>query len=392
MTSRPLAGLKVLELARILAGPWCGQLLADLGADVVKVERAGAGDDTRHWGPPFVEGADGENLGAAYYHSCNRGKRGIEADFETEEGRALVGRLVAHADVVIENFKVGSLVKYGLDYASLKPTNPGMIWCSISGFGQDGPYAHRAGYDYLVQGMGGMMALTGPVEGPPMKAGVAIADVFTGLYAANAIQAALIARARTGEGAYVDCCLLDTQVSILGNQAMNYFVSGEAPPRMGNGHTSIVPYDVFPVADGDIIIAGGNDAQFRRLCDVLGAPELAENPAYRMNRDRLKHRVELTAKLTELTRRFARADILAALEKVGVPAGPINTIGQVFEDPQVVARGVKIDVPNARAAAGTTPGLRAPIVMSGERLAAPLPAPALGEHTADVLADKAWGG
>ena len=233
-TSRPLAGLKVLELARILAGPWCGQLLADLGADVVKVERKGAGDDTRHWGPPFVEGTEGENLGAAYYHSCNRGKRGVEADFDTDDGRALVRRLVAHADVVIENFKVGSLVKYGLDYASLKPTNPGMVWCAISGFGQDGPYAHRAGYDFLVQGMGGMMALTGPVEGPPMKTGVAVADVFTGLYAANAVQAALIARARTGEGAYIDCCLLDTQVSILGNQALNYFVSGEPPRRMGN--------------------------------------------------------------------------------------------------------------------------------------------------------------
>jgi crotonobetainyl-CoA:carnitine CoA-transferase CaiB-like acyl-CoA transferase len=392
MATKPLAGIKVLELARILAGPWCGQLLADLGADVVKVERAGGGDDTREWGPPFVEGVHGENMGAAYYHSCNRGKRGIDADFESEEGRALVRRLVAHADVVIENFKVGGLVKYGLDHASLKALNPGVVWCSISGFGQDGPYSARAGYDFLVQGMGGAMALTGPVEGPPMKTGVAIADLYTGLYAANAIQAALLQRMRTGEGAFIDCCLLDTQVSILGNQAINYFVSGNAPPRMGNGHTSIVPYDVYPTSDGSMIIACGNDAQFRRLTRVLGAPALADDPDYRLNRDRLRNRVALTETLNELTRRFTRAEILPLLEEVGVPAGPINTIPEVFTDPQVVARRVYVDVPNAAARGGSIPGLRAPILINGEPAAATLSAPGIGEHRAEILSDPNWGG
>jgi crotonobetainyl-CoA:carnitine CoA-transferase CaiB-like acyl-CoA transferase len=392
MTTKPLASIRVLELARILAGPWCGQLLADLGADVVKVERKGQGDDTRQWGPPFLEGHDGENLGAAYYHACNRGKRCIEADFETDEGRALIKRLARHADVVIENFKVGGLKKYGLDYDALKAINPRIIYCSITGFGQNGPYAERAGYDFLVQGMGGAMHLTGQADGPPTKSGMAIADIFTGLYASNAIQAALLRRARTGEGAYIDCALLDAQIAVLGYQALNYFVTGNEPRRLGNSHPNIVPYDVFPVADGDIIIASGNDGQYRKLCDILGAPELGTHPDYAISKERVKNRAELTRKLHELTRRFTRAELLPQLDRAGVPAGPINTVGDVFSDPQVVARGMRIDVPNERAKAGTTPGLRSAIVMDGKPVASERPAPALGQHEEEILKDPNWGG
>jgi crotonobetainyl-CoA:carnitine CoA-transferase CaiB-like acyl-CoA transferase len=392
MTTTPLASIRVLELARILAGPWCGQLLADLGADVVKVERKGQGDDTRQWGPPFLEGHDGENLGAAYYHACNRGKRCIEADFETADGRALIKRLALHADVVIENFKVGGLKKYGLDYDALKAINPRIIYCSITGFGQDGPYAERAGYDFLVQGMGGAMHLTGQADGPPTKSGMAIADIFTGLYASNAIQAALLRRARTGEGAYIDCALLDAQIAVLGYQALNYFVTGNEPRRLGNSHPNIVPYDVFPVADGDIIIASGNDGQYRKLCDILGASELGTHPDYAISKDRVKNRVELTRKLHELTRRFTRAELLPQLDRAGVPAGPINTVGDVFKDPQVVARGMRLDIPNARAKAGTTPGLRSAIVMDGKPVASERPAPALGQHEEEILKDPNWGG
>lgn len=392
MEDAPLAGIKVLELARILAGPWCGQLLADLGADVVKVERAGEGDDTRAWGPPFIAGADGGRLGAAYFHACNRGKRGVTADFETAEGRALIRKLAAHADVVIENFKVGGLRKYGLDAESLRAAHPRLIYCSITGFGQDGPYAQRAGYDFLVQGMGGAMGVTGEKDGPPTKTGFAMADIFTGLYAANAIQAALIARARTGKGATIDCALLDAQVAVLGNQAMNYLAGGKSPSRMGNAHPNIVPYDVFPVADGDIIIATGNDGQYRRLCAALGAPELGGHPDFATNKDRVANRAALTAALHVLTRRFARADLLAALEREGVPAGPINTIAQVFEDPQVVHRGMALALHNPLAEGGATPGLRSAIVMDGAPAASTLPAPALGQHQGEVLADPAWGG
>ncbi len=390
--SGPLASIRVLELARILAGPWCGQLLADLGADVVKVERAGAGDDTRSWGPPFIDAADGGNFGAAYFHSCNRGKRSIEADFETEEGRALVRKLAAHADVLIENFKVGGLKKYGLDYAGLKEINPRLIYCSITGFGQDGPYAARAGYDFLIQGMGGAMHLTGAPDGPPAKSGVAIADIFTGLYAANAIQAAIICRAETGEGAYIDCALLDTQVSVLGYQALNYFVSGREPRRMGNGHPNIVPYDVFPVADGDIIIATGNDLQFGKLCHALGHPELAVDPRFATSKDRVINRKEFNAVFHPLARSFKRADLLPKLDAASVPAGPINTVADVFADPQVQARGVRIDIANPDAKAGSTPGLRSPIVMNGTALAAERPAPVLGKHSGEVLNDPAWTG
>ncbi len=392
MPQTPLAGVRVLELARILAGPWCGQLLADLGADVVKVEREGAGDDTRQWGPPFVEGKDGEHLGAAYFHACNRGKRCVTADFESEEGRARVRRLAAHADVIIENFKVGGLEKYGLDYAALKAINPGVVYCSITGFGQDGPYAARAGYDFLIQGMGGLMHITGQPDGPPTKAGVAITDMFTGLYAANAIQAALLRRASTGEGAFIDCALLDTQVAMLANQALNYFVGGSEPKRLGNAHPNIVPYDVFPVSDGDIIIATGNDGQYQRLCEALGAPELGRDERFLANRDRVRNRIAFNEIFHPLCRRFARAALLAKLEALGVPAGPINSIGDVFADEQVVHRNMHIDIDNPHAPSGATPGLRAPIVMNGEPLAAPRPAPGLGQHNEEVLGDKNWGG
>ncbi|MGA8602633.1 MAG: CaiB/BaiF CoA-transferase family protein [Beijerinckiaceae bacterium] len=390
--SAPLSGIRVLELARILAGPWAGQLLADLGADVVKVERSKSGDDTRAWGPPFVEGADGSNLGAGYYHSCNRGKRDVVADFETPEGQKIVRQLARHADVLIENFKLGGLKKYGLDYDSLKQINPKLIYCSITGFGQNGPYAARPGYDFLVQGMGGLMSITGPIEGPPYKAGIAVADVFTGLYSTIAIQAALFRRERTGEGAFIDCCLIDSLIGIMGNQALFYLISGKEPPRMGNAHATVIPYDVFKAADGNFIIASGNDAQFQRLMRLLGRPELAEDARFLENKDRIANRVELTRILNGLTSKFSRADLIAKCEAAGVPAGPINTLSEVFADPQVIARQMRIDRPNKRAKGGTTPGLRTPITIDGVHAAAPLPAPALGEHTRDVLSDPAWGG
>jgi crotonobetainyl-CoA:carnitine CoA-transferase CaiB-like acyl-CoA transferase len=392
MSKPPLTGIKVLELARILAGPFAGQLLADLGADVVKIERSGLGDDTRQWGPPFVEGATGVPLGAAYYHSCNRGKRCVSADFDSVEGLALVRRLAAHADVLIENFKVGGLTKYGLDYAGLKALNPRLIYCSITGFGQDGPYARRAGYDFLVQGMGGMMAITGAADGPPTKAGVAIADIVTGLYAANGIQAALIRRTQSGEGAFIDCALLDAQVAVLGYQAINYMVSGKEPQRLGNGHPNLVPYDVFPVADGDIIIATGNDGQFRKLCQIIGEPALADAPAFASGKGRVVNRQALTQALQRATRRFRRADLLDQLEAAAVPAGPINRISDVLEDPQVRARQLVLDLDNPHAKGGRTPGLRSAILIDGVAAASRRPAPLLGEHQNEVLADPHWGG
>lgn len=387
----PLAGLRVLELARILAGPWIGQLLADLGADVVKVE-APEGDDTRKWGPPFVEGADGENLSAAYFHSANRGKRSITADFRTEEGQALVRRLAAHADIVVENFKVGGLVKYGLDAVSLRRDFPRLIYCSVTGFGQTGPYAPRAGYDFLVQGMGGVMSLTGEPAGGPIKAAYATADIFTGMYATVGILAALRRRDATGEGATLDMALLDAQIAVLGNQAMNYLVSGALPPRLGNAHPNIVPYDVFPVADGHIIIATGNDGQWRKLCEALGEPALAEHPDYVDNRSRVKNRVALTVHLHRLCQRHAKADLLAVLETLHVPAGPINDVAEVFADKQVVARGVRVDLPNTAAKGGSIPSVASPIVMDGVRQVAPGPSPGLGEHADEILTDPAWGG
>jgi crotonobetainyl-CoA:carnitine CoA-transferase CaiB-like acyl-CoA transferase len=366
----PLAGLKVVELARILAGPWAGQVLADLGAEVIKVESP-EGDDTRRWGPPFVE-REGDRS-AAYFHGCNRGKKSVAADFRAPEGQALVRELVAGADVVIENFKVGGLAKYGLDYPSLAALNPRLIYCSITGFGQDGPYAHRAGYDFIIQGMSGLMSITGEPEGQPQKVGVAVTDIFTGLYAATAILAALHQRHATGRGQQIDMALLDVATAITANQAMNYLTTGQAPHRMGNAHPNLAPYQVFDCADGHIIIAVGNDAQFGRLCRLLGLPDLAEAPDFASNADRVENRAALTARLTEATRRFRKAELLAACEAEGVPAGPINDLAEVFADPQIVHRGLV-------AVRDSVPGVRTPIVFSGAELALDHAAPKRDEH------------
>ena len=381
----PLAGIRVLELARILAGPWAGQILADLGADVVKVERAGTGDDTRGWGPPFVPAKDGGHLGAAYFHATNRGKRSIELDFESEDGRRITRRLAAQADVLIENFKVDGLAKFGLDYASLSRGNPRLIYCSVTGFGQDGPYAARAGYDLMAQGMAGFMDLTGEADGEPTRAGVPVSDIFTGVYSAVGILAALAQRERTGRGCYIDTALVDTTVGVLANQALNYLVSGEVPKRLGNAHPNIVPYQVFPAADGLLIVATGNDRQFAKFCAVLGEPALAEDPAYLTNRDRLGRRAELIDRLAALTKRMKRDELLEKLEAVQVPAGPINNLAQVFADPQVIHRKMRIDPPSAAAASGAIPGVRTPIVIDGRAMAAERPAPRLGEHTQEIL-------
>jgi crotonobetainyl-CoA:carnitine CoA-transferase CaiB-like acyl-CoA transferase len=381
----PLAGLRVLELARILAGPWAGQILADLGADVVKVERQGAGDDTRAWGPPFVAAADGGNLGAAYFHCTNRGKRSIELDFESEDGRRIVRKLAAGSDILIENFKVGGLAKFGLDYASLSGLNPRLIYCSVTGFGQTGPYAARAGYDLMAQGMGGFMSLTGTPDGEPTRAGVPIADIFTGVYSVVGILAALAEREKTGRGRHVDTALVDAQVGVLGNQALNFLVSGAVPERIGNAHPNIVPYQVFPATDGHVIIASGNDSQFAKLCAVLGEPGLAQDPMCRTNTDRVTNRAKLVAHLSGLTAQRTRADLLAKLEAVNVPAGPINNLADVFADPQVIHRGMRLDLPSEAAKGGTIPGVRTPITIDGQGMAAERPAPRLGEHSQEIL-------
>jgi len=382
---KPLAGLRVLELARILAGPWAGQMLADLGADVIKVERKGTGDDTRGWGPPFVEGTDDKHIGSAYFHAANRGKRSIEMDFESEDGRRIVRKLAARSDVLIENFKVGGLAKFGLDYKSLAPDCPRLIYCSVTGFGQDGPYAKRAGYDLMAQGMGGMMDLTGMADGPPTRVGVAISDIFTGCYSVIGILSALAQREKTGKGCCVDTALVDSTVGVLANQALNFLVSGEIPKRIGNSHPNIVPYQEFPVADGHVIVATGNDNQYVKFCNVIGGTELAQNPAYKDNIGRLKHRNELVPKLAALTSKMKRDELLAKLETQGVPAGPINNLEQVFNDAQVKHRGMKLDLPSKAAKKGTIPGVRTPIVIDGWRAASDRPSPRLGEHSVEIL-------
>jgi len=381
----PLAGLKVLELARILAGPWAGQVLADLGAEVIKVERVGVGDDTRGWGPPFVAAADGGDLGAAYYHAANRGKRSIEIDFDSERGQSIVRTLATRSDVLLENFKFGGLKKFGLDHASLSKLNPRLIYCSITGFGQDGPYAPRAGYDLLVQGMGGIMDLTGEAEREPSRVGIPVVDVSTGMYSVIAILAALAEREKTGRGCHIDMALLDTLVGMLANQAMSYLITGTAPRRIGNGHPVVVPYQVLPVADGHVIVAVGNDGQFAKLCRVLGEPSLAEEAVYRTNADRVRNRGMLIPHLTTLTLRFARDELIAALEAVQVPAGPINTVADVFADPQVIARGMRVDMPSAAAAGGSIPGVRTPIKIDGRVMSSGRPSPRRGEHTDEIL-------
>ena len=383
--AKPLAGVRVLELARILAGPWAGQVLADLGADVIKVERKGAGDDTRGWGPPFIEGKDGGHAGAAYFHATNRGKRSIELDFESEEGRRIVRKLAARSDILLENFKVGGLAKFGLDYKSLAAENPRLIYCSVTGFGQDGPYAKRAGYDLMAQGMAGLMDLTGYADGPPTRVGIPISDLLTGCYSVIGILAALKQRDSTGRGCHVDTSLVDSTVGTLANQALNFLVSGKIPARIGNAHPNIVPYQEFPVADGHVIVATGNHSQYVKFCNVLGAPELAENADYKDNASRLANRKELAAKLSALTKRIKREELLAKLEAEGVPAGPINDLQQVFEDPQVVARGLKIERANSAAKSGKVPGVRTPISFDGAGAAAEHGAPQLGQHSAEIL-------
>ncbi|MBL9069738.1 MAG: CoA transferase [Sphingopyxis sp.] len=369
---KPLAGLRVVELARVLAGPWCGQLLADLGADVVKVERPGAGDDTRAWGPPFVTDADGTNLGAAYYHSCNRGKRSVAVDIATTAGQAEVRALIGGADVVIENYKVGGLAKYGLDPATLRAAFPRLIVCSITGFGQTGPYAHRAGYDFIVQAMSGFMSLTGEPDGPPQKAGIAYADIFTGMYATVGILAALRRRDVTGVGAHVDMALLDSQVAVLANQAANYLASGVSPRRMGNGHANVVPYQAFATADGQLVVAVGNDGQYRKLCMILGEPQWADDPRFANNAARLANRAELIPLLAAKIAGWDAQPLSLALEAEGVPAGPINDLAGVFADPQVIARGMRF-----RPEGAEIDGVASPIVIDGERMVAPTGAPPL---------------
>ncbi|MBX3576779.1 MAG: CoA transferase [Rhizobiaceae bacterium] len=385
MAPPPLHGVRVIELARILAGPWAGQLLADLGADVIKVENPDGGDDTRKWGPPFVTSHDGENLSAAYYHSTNRGKRSIAVDFSTPAGAEIVRRLAAGADVLIENFKLGGLKKYGLDYDSLKAVNPKLVYCSITGFGQTGPYAPRAGYDFIIQGMAGMMSITGAPGGEPQKAGVAISDIFTGLYSVIAIQAALRHAEKTGEGQWIDMALFDTQISVLGNQNLNYLVSGVSPVQMGNAHMNIAPYEVLPVKDGHIILAVGNDGQFRKFCSVVGLDALADDPDFATNPARVKNRERLRGKMEAALAAWGRDDLLAKLEASAVPASPINTIGQAFADPQAIARGMRMDLDDGRGNA--LPSVRAPMLMSGTPLVYDRPSPRLGEHTDEILAE-----
>jgi len=382
----PLAGIRVLELARILAGPWIGQTLADLGADVIKVESP-RGDDTRTWGPPFVRTASGEDGDAAYFHCCNRGKRSVVLDFRSEHGREAVRRLAGRCDVLIENFKVGGLARYGLDYESLKAVNPGLVYCSVTGFGQDGPYAERAGYDFMIQAMGGIMDITGDPGGEPTKPGVAYADIFTGLYGVIAVQAALAHRERTGEGQLIDMALLDSQVAVLANQALSYLVSGAVPRRMGNAHPNIVPYQPFPTRDGYVVIAVGNDSQFQRLCALLGCEELAGEERFATNPARVAHRDELVPVLAERTRSYTRQALLAALEASTVPAGPINSIEDVFNDRQVKHRGLarSLDAPGTEA--GAVPSVRTPIHFSASALRLERAAPRLGEHSAEILSE-----
>ena len=375
----PLAGIKVLELARILAGPWAGQLLADLGAEVIKVESP-AGDDTRTWGPPFVDNPDGSR-DSAYFHGCNRGKRAIIADFTKPEDVARVKALAAEADVVIENFKLGGLAKYGLDYASLSALNPGLVYCSITGFGQDGPYAARPGYDFVIQGMSGLMDLTGDPAGEPQKVGVAFADVFTGMYATVAIQAALLMRTRTGTGQHIDMALLDVMTGVLANQAMNALF-GASPTRMGNAHPNVAPYAVFPVSDGWFILAVGNDSQFRSCCDVLGLSAERNDPRYASNGGRIEHRVALTEAIAAATKQWQRDALLAALEAANVPAGPINSVNQALADPQIAARGMVVE--SVADDGRTFPGLRAPIRFSDAVLSQGRAAPTLGCDDATV--------
>ena len=385
-----LAGVRVLDLSRVLAGPWAGQLLADLGADVVKVERPGAGDDTRAWGPPWLNDPEGNSTGeSAYYLSANRNKRSVTIDISSAEGQSLVRRLASKADVVLENFKVGGLAQYGLDYASLKAINPRLVYCSITGFGQTGPYASRAGYDFLIQGMGGLMSLTGRPDGSegagPMKVGVALTDIMTGLYATVAVLAALKRREQSGEGQHIDLALLDVQIACLANQAANYLVGGVVPQRMGNAHPNIVPYQEFPTADGYMIVAVGNDSQFANLCKTLGKPEWSSDERFATNPQRVKYRRELIALIHGETVRRTTDEWVAAMEAAGVPCGPINTLDRVFADPHVQARGTRVEMPHPLAQDVAL--VANPIRLSESPVQYRNAPPTLGQHTEAVLSD-----
>jgi crotonobetainyl-CoA:carnitine CoA-transferase CaiB-like acyl-CoA transferase len=385
-----LAGVRVLDLSRVLAGPWAGQLLADLGADVVKVERPGAGDDTRAWGPPWLNDSDGQSTGeSAYYLSANRNKRSVTIDIASEAGQRVVREMASRADVVLENFKVGGLAQYGLDYASLKAVNPRLVYCSITGFGQTGPYASRAGYDFLIQGMGGLMSLTGRPDGTegggPLKVGVALTDIMTGLYATVAVLAALKRREQSGEGQHIDLALLDVQIACLANQAANYLVGGVVPQRMGNAHPNIVPYQEFPTADGYMIVAVGNDSQFASLCNTLGRPEWSSDERFATNPQRVKHRSELIALIHGMTVRGTADEWVAAMEAAGVPCGPINTLDRVFADPHVQARGARIEMPHPLAK--EVPLVANPIRLSESPVQYRHAPPTLGQHTEEVLSD-----
>lgn len=391
--SGALSHIRVLDLSRVLAGPWCGQILGDLGAEVIKVEKPGAGDDTRHWGPPYIKDAEGnDSREAAYFQSANRNKQALTLDFTQPEGQRLVRELVARCDVLLENFKVGGLAAYGLDYASLKAINPKLIYCSITGFGQTGPYAKRAGYDFMIQGLGGLMSLTGRPEGEegagPMKVGVALTDILTGLYATVGVLAALNQREQSGIGQHIDVALLDVQVACLANQAMNYLTTGASPKRLGNAHPNIVPYQDFPSADGNFILAVGNDGQFRKFCEVAGIAGLADDPRYATNKARVANRAELIPQLRQATVFKTTAQWIALLEAAGVPCGPINDLQQVFADPQVQSRGLSFDLPNALG--GRTPQVASPLRLSDTPVAYHSAPPLLGQHT-DALLQRVLG-
>lgn len=385
----PLAGIRVLDLSRVLAGPWATQLLADLGADVIKIERPGAGDDTRLWGPPFTTKADGSRGDAAYFLCANRGKKSVAVDMATPEGAQILRDLSRSCDIVVENFKTGGLKKYGLDYPSLAALNPRLVYCSITGFGQDGPRAHQAGYDYMIQAMGGLMSITGQPDGAPgaepMKVGVAVVDLFTGLYASNAILAALHHAKATGVGQQIDIALFDVQAAMLANQATNYFVSGQAPTRLGNAHPNLAPYAPFPCSDGRVVIAVGNDSQFRALAGALGAAGMADDPRFVTNAARIEHRAALTAELSALTAGQGMQALMDMLEGVGVPCGPVNAVDQVFDDPQALHRRLMVEQTRTDLA-DPLRTVASPIRLSKTPVVYDLPPPALGKHTDDVLA------
>jgi crotonobetainyl-CoA:carnitine CoA-transferase CaiB-like acyl-CoA transferase len=382
----PLNNIRVLDLTRVLAGPWATQTLADFGAEVIKIEKPGDGDDTRGWGPPFVKNADGSPGDAAYFQSANRGKHSVCIDMANPEGQSLIRELAKQSDIVIENFKVGGLKKYGLDYESLKAVNPRLIYCSITGFGHDGPYAQRAGYDFMIQGMAGIMSITGEAGREPMKVGVAISDLFAGLHAVIGIEAALYHRERTGEGQHIDISLLDSQVAVLANQALNYLVGGKAPGRLGNAHPNIVPYETFETKDGHMIIAVGNDRQYTEFCRIIGAEVLAAEEKYKTNRGRVENRAELVPLVRPYLKARSTAEWVEAFEAAAVPCGPINTMDQVFDNPQVKARGLKIDL--TRDDGVVVPGVKNPVRFSATQQTYKKPSPKLGDGTEKVLREK----